>query len=576
MMVPGDDDPIKEPDSQISGEHSTENLVMDPDTEAAAFQGDFEVDEVEILLEPTRRLEIQTRKQLDDPDGKRQISSFSENPCVGSTREENRDFCSELEKQSPFGEISPEIKEGRSLKADKGVQVQVSGIDTSSPGLVRNTGLSKDGTGRLLAFTGSCSGTVGIEKSARPKMKTPKMAGQIFSPETKPGGFHSDTTLFDPMLDDVEVLELSDLCEDDTNWLYTLPKRRPLPVEQKTESLLKWCRQVLDHPSPKAKATSSTFLHKLDKTGRWKTLSRSTLASSGAHGPFREPHFSGGPQKTPEALESARKPLFPWGVSGFLQERASSSAATPYEISSVSFQSLRGNQELDTVREHEDDYECSQLFPSTPKYTSSLPSLPPCPAASTSGDYGKVVPPPIILPKRSGSSSRQGHKKWADTKDQLYSSMPREIRPGLHSMGSVRSSLNLDWDVQAPRSRLARIPEAVGLLPGKSQFSSSLGKPLLNIRKPMKAETSAVLNPRQPMKPSSLAMDPKPEALFSPGPLRRHLSPPSFVSGATTFRSFGVKERKPAAETSSPEAKLMEPPSRSLQPTKPSNFSDKP
>ncbi|XP_007506975.1 SLAIN motif-containing protein-like [Monodelphis domestica] len=576
MIFPGDDDPIKEPDSQISGERSTENLVMDPDTEAAAFQGDFEVDEVEILLEPTRRLEIQTRKQLDDPEGKRQIGSYSDNQNVGSNIEEIRDFSSEIEKQSSFGEINLEMKESKSLKADKGVQVQVSGIGASSPSLGRNTGISRDSSGRLLAFTGSCSGTVGIEKSTRPKLKTSKMAGQIFSTETKSSSFHSDTALFDPMLDDVEVLELSDLCEDDTNWLYALPKRRPLPVEQKTESLLKWCRQVLDHPSPKAKATSSTFLHKLDKTSRWKTLSRSTLTPSSAHSPFREPLFSSGTQKTPETLESTRKPLFPWGVSGFLQDRSSSSAATPYEISSVSFQSLRGNQELDTVREHEDDYECSQLFPSTSKYTSSLPSLPPCPAASTSGDYGKVVPPPIVLPKRSGPSSRQGHKKWADTKDQLYSSMPREIRPGLHSVGSVRSSLNLEWDVQAPRSRLARIPEAVSLLPSKSQFSSSLGKPLLNIRKPMKAEPSAVLNPRQPMKPSSLAKDPKPEALFSPGPLRRHLSPPSFVSGATTFRGFGVKERKPATETSSPEAKLMEPPSRSLQPTKPSNFSDKP
>ncbi|XP_061557696.1 SLAIN motif-containing protein-like isoform X2 [Phycodurus eques] len=60
-------------------------------------------------------------------------------------------------------------------------------------------------------------------------------------------------------LDLVELLEFTDEAEDDESWLYEAPKRQM----SADESPLRWCRHVLDNPSPETEAASRSLMNKL-------------------------------------------------------------------------------------------------------------------------------------------------------------------------------------------------------------------------------------------------------------------------------------------------------------------------
>ncbi|XP_027733440.1 SLAIN motif-containing protein-like [Vombatus ursinus] len=442
MIVPEDDDPIKEPDPQISGESSTKNLVKDLDTDPAAEQAVHEVDEVQNLQELTRQLEIQNqpispRNQANVPNEERQVNLDKDNRNVGPNRGENRGFSGKVEKQSQLGEISPEIKESKGLKGDVDVQVQVS---------------------KCIAPVDSGSSIVGIDRSTRPKVTASKMAAQISTLVTELGSICPDTSLFDPTLDDVETLQLGDLVKgDDSNWLCDFSKSGP-PGKQKTESLLKWCRQALDHPSPETKAACSALMSKLDQGHSGISPSQSAFKEN------IDWTSDESISKEYELQYLTDLQVAQLQEESFLQEQACAVASAPYKIPSASFQSQIGgvysDQEWYDAREDKDYFDYPQTFSGTSRYASSVPSLPPYRSPSISGDCSQVIPPPMILSKRSVSGSRQEYKKWPDSEDELYASMPSEIRSGLHSLSSGKSSHGLDWDVQAPKSQLSRIQES--------------------------------------------------------------------------------------------------------------------
>ncbi|XP_020831235.1 SLAIN motif-containing protein-like isoform X2 [Phascolarctos cinereus] len=538
MIVPEDDDPIKEPDPQISGESSTKNLVKELDTDPAADQADHEEDEMQNLRELTRQLEIQNqplrpKNQANVPNEEKQINLDKDSQNVGPSRGENRSISGKIEKQSQVGEISLEIKESKDLKGDVDMQVQVS---------------------KCIALVDSGSSTVRIDRSTVPKVTTSKMAGQISTVES--GSVCPDTSLFGPVLDGVEVLELGNLAEgDDSNWLCDFPKSGP-PGKQKTESLLKWCRQFLDHPSPETKASCSALMSELDQGHSGISPSQSTFKENidwtADESISKEYKF--------QYLTDAQ--VAQLQEESFLQENAYAAASAPFKIPSASFQSqiggAYGNQELYDSEEDEDYYDYPQAFSGRSRNTSSLPSFPPYQSPSISSDYSQVIPPRMITPKRSVSGSRRAYRKWPDSGDELYGCMPSEVRSSLRSLSSAKTNCNLDWDVQAPKSQLSRTQESVGLAPSKIQFSSGIGKPLLNVRKPMKAESSAVSNLRQPRKTeyfNLVAVDEKAGASFSPGSLRRHLSSTSIASVANVSKGSSVKEKTPATKTSSLENK---------------------
>ncbi|XP_060911453.1 SLAIN motif-containing protein-like [Labrus mixtus] len=64
-------------------------------------------------------------------------------------------------------------------------------------------------------------------------------------------------------LDLVELLDVEEDVNDEESWLYESPKK---PVfEEKTESALTWCRQVLDNPSPEVEAACRQLINRLDE-----------------------------------------------------------------------------------------------------------------------------------------------------------------------------------------------------------------------------------------------------------------------------------------------------------------------
>ncbi|XP_054610578.1 SLAIN motif-containing protein-like isoform X2 [Dunckerocampus dactyliophorus] len=65
------------------------------------------------------------------------------------------------------------------------------------------------------------------------------------------------------VLDLVELLELKEDVENEETWLYESP-RRPASVD--AESPLRWCRRVLDNPSPETEAACRLLINKLNQS----------------------------------------------------------------------------------------------------------------------------------------------------------------------------------------------------------------------------------------------------------------------------------------------------------------------
>ncbi|KAM6983557.1 SLAIN motif-containing protein-like [Tautogolabrus adspersus] len=64
-------------------------------------------------------------------------------------------------------------------------------------------------------------------------------------------------------LDLVELLDVEEDVMDEESWLYESPKKQVF--EEKTESALTWCRQVLDNRSPEVEAACRQLIYRLDE-----------------------------------------------------------------------------------------------------------------------------------------------------------------------------------------------------------------------------------------------------------------------------------------------------------------------
>ncbi|KAK6317072.1 hypothetical protein J4Q44_G00124720 [Coregonus suidteri] len=71
----------------------------------------------------------------------------------------------------------------------------------------------------------------------------------------------------------VDLLDLEEGCEveNEVSWLYESPKKRA-SAEGSDESPLKWCRQVLDNPSPETEVACRTLINILDQKTRWRSF----------------------------------------------------------------------------------------------------------------------------------------------------------------------------------------------------------------------------------------------------------------------------------------------------------------
>ncbi|NXK83041.1 SLAIL protein, partial [Amazona guildingii] len=306
-------------------------------------------------------------------------------------------------------------------------------------------------------------------------------------------------------LDEVKVLELENCSEEEDCWLYVSPRKS---VDQKTASPLKWCRQVLDNPSPETEVACRTLLSRLDQGYLSMHSALSSQSSVDSELSTSDDSISMGYklQDLTDVQVMARLQ-----EESLRQDCASSSASVSRRSSSASLHSLRrgtySDQEFDTYSlEDEDDYDCSLSYRSAHRYSPSPLSSPRCQSPSSSADYSRSSTSRIRPPRRSVQSPMQDRLKYANSEEEMRHSMPNLARTSLRSLESVRSSRSLESDLQVPSSRIPRTQQrSAGLAPSKLRYSSSAGQSPLTVRQPMKAGscTNSLLTPRQPVKACS-------------------------------------------------------------------------
>ncbi|XP_056626254.1 SLAIN motif-containing protein-like isoform X1 [Triplophysa dalaica] len=418
----------------------------------------------------------------------------------------------------------------------------------------------------------------------------------------------SDAVMDQSALDEVDVLDLETCAEaeDEDSWLYVSPKKQV--AEQGPDSPLKWCRKVLDHPSPETEVACRTLIDRLDQTSRWKNVYSSP--SQTAEGGISAATSAG-------YLKSTNKTLLTSGSSGYVgvQSTLSSQSSIDSELStsddsismgyklqdltdvqimarlqeeslrqdyastsasrrssSASLSLRRGNysdQEFDSYSLEDEEDECCSLPQRLQRYSPSPRSSPRCLSPNTLAEYSRLAAPRPRMSRRSLQSS------GTRSEEELRHSMPNLTpRTSLRSLEAVRNSRSMEANLQSSGNRTSRLPHS------PSGTSSSRlrgdGQSPLSLRAPMKAlsPVASMAASRQPVRGTPSTQG------GSYSGMRRVQSPgPSNGAGYSGSRSAGVARQSPGRGTApaSPSSRGRIPQtsrSRSLGMTKPTAPTD--
>ncbi|XP_068871845.1 SLAIN motif-containing protein-like isoform X2 [Aphelocoma coerulescens] len=369
-------------------------------------------------------------------------------------------------------------------------------------------------------------------------------------------------------LDEVKVLELENCPEEEDCWLYVSPRKS---MDEKTASPLKWCRQVLDNPSPEIEAACRTLINRLDQGYLSMHSALSSQSSVDSELSTSDDSISMGYklQDLTDVQVMARLQ-----EESLRQDCASSSASVSRRSSSASLHSLRrgtySDQEFDTYSlEDEDDCDCSLSFRSAHRYSPSPLSSPRCQSPSSAADLGRASASRLRAPRRAVQSPMQERLKYANSEEELRHSMPNLARSSLRALEAVRSSRSLESDLQVPSSRIPRTQQrSAGLTPSKLRYSSGAGQSPLTGRQPGKAASgsSSLLSGRQVGKPCSYTAP-------VPGVRKPQLhtgSPSSSCTSRSTTmvtvaKASALKARPAAGGVAAPKGKATPPSRRFLQ-----------
>uniref|UniRef100_A0A8C3XJS6 SLAIN motif-containing protein-like n=1 Tax=Chelydra serpentina TaxID=8475 RepID=A0A8C3XJS6_CHESE len=589
MVVPGSaaviqQDHALEPDL---GRGSTENSAMGPETEPGTDQVHPELEEVRKLQELVRRLEIQnqqlrTRSHRNVLGTNTQTNTGVNNHNSGlNGMEINNSINTITDKQElqimadlhgKLSKIRTEVKESDCLKKDVDTQMHY-----NHPSITEKVSLNSkymNDSEIQNDVNVSCSSsldrssstelvedvvTIGIHSSVKMSEQNPnEESGDL-------GSFLNDTAL-----DEVEVLELGNCSDEEDSWLYVSPRKST--ADQKTEPPLKWCRQVLDNPSPETEVACRALINRLDQGYLSMHSALSSQSSVDSELSTSDDSISMGYklQDLTDVQVMARLQ-----EESLRQDCASSSASVSRRSSSASLHSLRrgtySDQEFDTYSlEDEDDYDCSLSYRSAHRYSPSPLSSPRCQSPSSGADYGRTTNSRIRPPRRAVQSPMQDQLKYTNIEEEMHHSMPNLARTSLRSLESVGSSRSLESDLQVPSSRLSRIQQpSTSLTPNKLRYTSSAGQSPLTVRQPMKAGscTNSLLTPRQPLKASSYTSPAsgvrKPQSsTLSPGSSSSSSSTTRSNNMATGAKNSPVKVRTSVGGTSTPKSKLIQPSKR--------------
>ncbi|XP_063026342.1 SLAIN motif-containing protein-like isoform X3 [Melospiza melodia melodia] len=256
-------------------------------------------------------------------------------------------------------------------------------------------------------------------------------------------------------LDEVKVLELENGPEEEDCWLYVSPRKS---MDEKTASPLKWCRQVLDNPSPEIEAACRTLINRLDQGYLSMHSALSSQSSVDSELSTSDDSISMGYklQDLTDVQVMARLQ-----EESLRQDCASSSASVSRRSSSASLHSLRrgtySDQEFDTYSlEDEDDCDCSLSLRSAHRYSPSPLSSPRCQSPSSGAELGRAAASRLRAPRRAVQSPMQERLKYANSEEELRHSMPNLARSSLRALEAVRGSRSLESDLQVPSSRIPR------------------------------------------------------------------------------------------------------------------------
>ncbi|XP_052429680.1 SLAIN motif-containing protein-like isoform X2 [Carassius gibelio] len=440
-------------------------------------------------------------------------------------------------------------------------------------------------------LTGSSEDVSPLAQASRPEDEDEEGVSGRFGPDLSPDLCESDALgasdagMDQSGLDEVDELDL-DTCaqtEDEDRWLYVSPKKQVV-AELGPESPLKWCRKVLDHPSPETEVACRTLIHRLDQSSRWKNVYSSPSQSSEA---------LGSASSSAGYITSTNKTLLTSGSSGapalssqssvdsevstsddsismgyklqdltdvqimarlqeesLRQDYASTSASR--RSSSASLQSLRRGTFSDQELEDEEDECCSlprRLQRCSPHGSPSPRCLSPSALTESSRTHT--------------TRSLQGPRH--NTEEELRHSMPNLTpRSSLRSLEAVRNSRSMEANLQSSGHRTSRLPQTpTGV---SSVRKRAEGQSPLYLRAPMKAlgSVSSMSALRQQAKGPASAQ----------GGLRRVQSPaPNNRASCSGSRSAAVARQTPGRGSTpaspSSRSRLPQTPRRSLGMTKP-------
>ncbi|KAG8144477.1 putative SLAIN motif-containing protein [Naja naja] len=327
--------------------------------------------------------------------------------------------------------------------------------------------------------------------------------------------------------------------------LYVSPRK---PPADKKESPLKWCRQVLDHPSPETEAACRTLLSRLDQASRWKSLYCSPLASPSVHNLNADTGSCSNALNSPGHYKSTNKPLLTCGSSGYLNMHSalSSQSSVDSELStsddSISMgyklqdltdvQVMARLQEESMLKQHDQEVTMSSVGRGL---TSGLRQD----CASSSASVSRRSSSASLHSLRRGTYSDQDFDTYSleDEDDDCsfsYHSSHRYSPSPLSSPRCQSPSTNADYGratntrirpprrtVQNPMQDRLKYSSNEGLTSNKLRYSSGVGQSPLTVRQPVKTGpcANALLTPRQPVRAAAGYASPvaSPKATISKG-----------------------------------------------------------
>ncbi|XP_019725405.1 SLAIN motif-containing protein-like isoform X3 [Hippocampus comes] len=342
---------------------------------------------------------------------------------------------------------------------------------------------------------GPCGGFLTFACSGGPRQgqsQTPDSPSQeSYESETLA---ESDSGMEQSALDEVDVLDLEEECaqvDDEDSWLYISPKKQV--SDAGPESPLKWCRQVLDNPSPETEKACRTLITRLDQSVSGVPSALSSQSSIDSELSTSDDSISMGYklQDLTDVQIMARLQ-----EESLRQDYASSSASASRRSSTTSLQSLRrggtfSDQEFDNYSLEDEEDESSPVPLQRHRFTPSPLGSPRCLSPSTSNHGqehgGRLGIPRTRTPRRALQGPSAELLKFAKSEEELRHSMPNLApRTSLRSLEAVRNSRSMEANLQSSGNRMSHLTPSPSSGMAGSRLRSN-GQSPLSLRAPVKA-----------------------------------------------------------------------------------------